>query len=275
MRISYSSQLMARHSSIFLKSIELEKLLMTTVANPLDLIDSELAKAAAPRPVGNKKPIFLFFKEGHKALFRPLADLSGCVILKKHDKFHADQNLRVNSICACEIDQECTICAKVPDDRKLAANLRFYLPIYVYQVIDSKTGQKVTYKERDEHDQEVEKPISGVRVLELSSFGTISDILKYFRGYMKEDDEPPMIERDFAVSQVGAGQTKSFSVLSKTPKPIDPRIANLIPTQERLRTRILEALPPVTPVAATPAHESIHIVSDATSTEELDVDDTF
>jgi hypothetical protein len=91
----------------------------------------------------------------------------------------------------------------------------------------------------------VERPVSGVRVLELTSFGTIGAVLKFFREFMKDEDNGPLTGYDFSISQVGAGQKKSFVVMSKAPKPMDPRIKELIPTTEKLRERILDACQPV------------------------------
>jgi hypothetical protein len=210
--------------------------------NALDLIDQELAKAAAPK-TSNKRPIFLFFKESHKALIRPLYNLTDALVLNKHSKWNDDPQHRVNAICAQEENHDCKYCAMVADDKKLSAQFNFYLPVYVYSVIDQSTGQKVTYKEKQEDGREVERPVSGVRVLELTSFGTIGAVLKFFREFMKEE-EVPLTNCDFSISQVGAGQKKSFVCMPKTPKPMDPKVKELIPTAERLRERILDACQP-------------------------------
>lgn len=224
---------------------------MATTMNSLDLIDAELQKAAAPKP-SNKKPIFLFLKEKQKATIRPLYNLDQCLVMQKHNKFDQEPTRWVNAICASEVAQQCANCAKVADDKKLTANIFFYLPIYVYSVVDTVTGITATYKEKDEAGNETEKPIKGIRVLELSSFGTIGQVLKTLRGFMKDPDNGGTVTgNDFTLEQVGAGQGKTFVVLPKNPKPIDPRIQAVIPTQDILRTRILEALPPAV-VGATP-----------------------
>jgi hypothetical protein len=61
---------------------------------------------------------------------------------------------------------------------------------------------------------------------------------------MKEE-EIPLTSCDFSISQVGAGQKKSFVCMPKAPKPMAPQIKELIPTAERLRERILDACQPV------------------------------
>jgi hypothetical protein len=243
-------------------------------AEILASIGGELAKAAAPRPVGNKKPIFLFFKPGHKALIRPLYDLGGAVILSKHDKFDRDRDKKVASICAHAVGEECKICADATSDKKLLPNDRIYLAAYVYKVTDA-AGQVVTYTEKDDNDKEIEKPIAGVRILELCRFGAVSQILSWFWGYMNEEDEPAMPERDFTIEQVGEGQTKKFNVTPKSPKPMADHISSKIPAYERIRERILDALPPVLP-SATVAIPSLRIVSsDDTEEAPLDVNDEF
>jgi hypothetical protein len=142
---------------------------INTPVNALDLIDQELAKAAAPKTSG-KRPIFLFLKESHKALIRPLYDLTEALVLNKHSKWNDDPQHRVSAICAQEENNDCKYCGMVTDDKKMSASLHFYLPVYVYSVVDQATGQKITYKEKQENGPEVERPISGVRVLELTSF---------------------------------------------------------------------------------------------------------
>ena len=219
--------------------------------NALDLIDQELAKAAAPKS-SNKRPIFLFLKENHKALVRPLYDLTDALVLSKHSKWNDDPQHRVNAICAKEEGNDCKFCGMVGDDKKMAAQYHFYLPVYVYSVVDQSTGQKVTYKEKQEDGSEAERPVQGVRVLELTSFGTIGAVLKFFREYIKEE-EAPLTSCDFSISQVGAGQKKSFVCMPKAPKLMAPQIKELIPTPERLRERLLDACQPVIADGVKPA----------------------
>ena len=211
--------------------------------NALDLIDQELAKAAAPKS-SNKRPIFLFLKENHKAHIRPLYDLSDALALNKHAKWNDDPQHRVNAICAKEEGHDCKFCGMVGEDKKLAAQYHFYVPVYVYSVVDQETGRKMTYKEKQEDGSEVERPISGVRVLELTRFGTIGVVLKFFREFLKEE-ETPLTNCDFTITQSGAGPKKTFVCMPKAPKPMDSKVKELIPTPERLRERILDACQPV------------------------------
>ncbi len=219
---------------------------MIPSVNALEVIDAELAKAAAPKP-SNKRPVFLFLKENHKALIRPLFILKDALVLKRHNKYSENADQRINSICATEIGKPCVYCEQSAHDKKLSANLSFYLPVYVYSVFDTKTEQQVTFKEKID-DKDVEKPVTGIRVLELTSFGTIGAILKFFREFTKDADSEPITEYDFTISQVGSGQTKTFVCLPKAPTAMNPKIKAIIPGADRFRERILEALPPASSV---------------------------
>jgi hypothetical protein len=216
---------------------------MATDIDVMGLIDSELQKAAEAPKTNGKRPLFLFLKENHKALIRPLYDLGQSLALNKHSKWSDDASQRVNAMCAAEEAHPCGLCAKVENDKKIEARIHFYLPAYVYSVIDTATGEKITYKERQENGSEIEKPVSGVRVLELARFGTIAGVLKFFREYVR--DEGPITGADFTITQQGSGQKKSFVTMPKAPRPMDEKIRALIPTHDRLRERLLEALPPV------------------------------
>jgi hypothetical protein len=186
----------------------------------------------------------LFLKENHKALVRPLYNLTDALALNKHSKWNSDPALRINAICAQEEGNPCKYCAMVADDKKMSAAFHFYLPVYVYSVIDQKTGQKITFEETQEDGSKTAKPVSGVRVLELTSFGTIGAVLKFFREYIKEE-ESPLTNCDFTITQIGVEKNKTFVCMPKSPKPMDPRIKELIPTTEKLRERILDACQPV------------------------------
>jgi hypothetical protein len=193
--------------------------------NVLDLIESELARASQPR--ASKKPVFLFLKDGEKATVRPLYNLPEMIVLAKHNRWSEQPQARVNAICAKETGESCWHCEKAADgDKKIQASNYFYLPIYVYSVFD-KSGKQVTYKEKTE-DDEVEKPVQGIRILELTSFGTISTVLISLKGYYKDADYGNSItNNDYTIEQAGAGQTKKFTVIPKPAKPMDPRLTSV------------------------------------------------
>lgn len=223
--------------------------------NALDQMNAELARAAAPKPT-NKKPLFLFLKEGHEAQIRPLYNLSDALIFRKHQKWSDDPDQRVNAICSAEIDGPCVYCEHAEHDKKLKAGLFFYLPVYVYQVdqqiIDERSGrssvQCVTYKEKDDQGNEVIKNVAGIRLLELSAFGKAGDILKFFMKFLnKPSSNGTITGNDFSFSQSGQGTSKTFVLIPDGPTPMDPRIAKIIPSADAIRTRILETLPPDKP----------------------------
>lgn len=216
--------------------------------NALDLIDQQLQKAAEA-PKGKGKPIFLFLKEGHKAIIRPLYDLKDAIPLMKHNLWSEDPVKRVNAVCASELGKPCVYCKRAVDDKKLTAQLHFYIPVHVYSVLDQNTGGKVTYKEKTEDGSEVTKIVQGPRLLELTSFGKVGKILKTFREYMR-DENLPISDLDWTITQVGSGQQKDFVPLPKAPKPMADQLKDLLQRDnfkpDALKQKIIESLPPET-----------------------------
>lgn len=200
------------------------------------LLDQESARAAQPKASG--KPTFLYFKPGHKALVRPLLNLDRVAVMKMHHKYSPDADARVNATCASEVGKPCKYCEMAIADKKLSAGLSFMLPVFVYRVVDA-FGNPVTMKD----ENGVEKPVSGVRVIELTVYGTISAILQTLRSYFKDDDSHDITQCDWTISQIGEGQGKQFSTLPKSPSQFTVRMQPI--TEERVRTRIVEALPPM------------------------------
>lgn len=211
--------------------------------NALDLIDEQLQKAAAPKTSG--KPLFLFLKPDEKFLIRPLFDLKDSVVLMKHNLWSEDPNKRVNAICAQEEGKACLYCQQAQDNKKLTPKLHFYLPIFVYKGINQKTQKEITYEEAQEDGSKQTKPIKGFRLLELAAFGTVGDILKWLREFVKEE-ECSLTACDFSLSQVGEGTSKSFVLMNKAPKPMAKELAEKAATvtAENVKARVLEARAP-------------------------------
>lgn len=225
--------------------------------NALDIMDQELAQASILRV--SHKPLFLFLKDGHKALIRPLSELKDAIVLRKHNRYSEDPNERINAICAREDGKDCIYCQKAVNDKKLTAQMYFYLPVYVYGILNQATGQKLTFTKKDENGSETSEEISGIRLLELSAYGSAGKILKSFREFMKEDDSPAITALDFTLTQVGSMQKKDFVLMPKMPKAMPEQVketASALNLSE-VRTRILEACPPVT------AEEGYHPAIDA------------
>lgn len=214
--------------------------------NTLDLMDEELQRASAPKT--SNKPLFLFLKEGHKAVIRPLFDLKDAIVLKKHNRWSENANHRVNAVCASENEKPCAYCQQMADDKSYTPKLHFYLPVYVLGVVDDK-GEKITYEEKGENGEKATKPVQGIRLLEMSASGTIGQVLKAFREFMKEEDNPPITGCDFTLTQSGSGTKKTYVLMPKMPKAMPDQFKKMLQDDkfksENIRTKILEALPPV------------------------------
>lgn len=210
--------------------------------NPLDIIDQELAKQRTVKSPGANKQMFLYLKAGHTALFRPLYELNKCLAMQKHDVYN--ESLQVASICATEIGQDCLYCFKAESEKnkRLTANYRIYLPIYVYKVVDE-NNEEVYQEEFDEYGTRTNKPLNGVRILELGSWGKIGYVLRFFRDYMKA---APITSADFSMFHVDpkSGGDKYFKMAERRKIAIDRRIAQITPQMETVREYVLSALPP-------------------------------
>lgn len=210
--------------------------------NPLDIIDQELAKQRTVKSPGANKQMFLYLKAGHTALFRPLYELNKCLAMQKHDVYN--EALQVASICATEIGQDCSYCFKAESEKnkRLTANYRIYLPIYIYKVVDEQ-NEEVHEEVFDEYGARSNKPLNGVRILELGSWGKIGYVLRFFREYMKT---APITGADFSMCHVDpkSGGDKYFKLIERRKIIIDRRIVQIIPQMETIREYVLSALPP-------------------------------
>jgi hypothetical protein len=203
------------------------------------------AKAAKS---GGRKPLFLWLKPGHKATVRPLcARLSGGVKLMKHDLWNKDRDVSISNICACELDpaKPCMLCEHARDNKKVTAGEWFFLPVYVYQVVDE-DGKVVTYEEKQEDGSKVEKKVEGVRLLELTAFGRKAPLLKYFKDFPKDPENGLLNERDFTIEQIGEGTGKNFQPDKKNPKPMHESLKKVAATvtEQAMYERIIAFCPP-------------------------------
>lgn len=210
--------------------------------NPLDIIDAELKKASSVRHVTNKRPIFLYLKPKQKAFIRPLYTLSESIALKKHDVYN--ESNPIAAICAQEIDDDCYYCFLSSNNKRLIANYRIYVPIYIYKVVGEE-GNDIYYEEINQTTGiKEQKMLQGIRILELSSFGKTGAILDFFRKFMQQRGNLDITEYDFTYSHVDNGQAKYFDMTMKRQSPMDTRIRNIIPPVHMIRTSILQSLPP-------------------------------
>lgn len=213
-------------------------------------IDEQFDRASTPRPTG--KPTFLFLKKGYKARIRPLVNLDHAVVMKMHNKFANDAEHRINAVCASEIGQTCKYCELAPADKQLNAKTVLLLPVYVYQIVDAQ-GNIVTGK----NEQGDDEPVKGIRILELSAYGTINAVLGIFRAYYKEEESHDIRVCDFVIEQQGEGQGKQFNTIPKAPSQFAVKLAQV--TEARVRERVIEARPPVVQqsVASATANSSL------------------
>jgi len=234
----------------------------------LGMIDKATEKASAPK--ASRKPVFLYLAESQKALVRPMFNLTEALVLAKHNKWSENRDYRVNALCAAEVGKACEHCAnaKELEDKKLNASSVLFLPVYVYNVINVKTGERVVYTEKDEHDKDVEKPVSGFRVLELPFFGRAFSILQALRAHIRDEDGHDIRVCDFSIEQLGAGQNKSFIVKEKPPQAIHPKIAAACPPLEKFREALLAACPPL---VVTESVGSVQSVAQSNQVEDDDI----
>lgn len=202
-------------------------------------IDAELKRAATPRT--SRKQVFLFLSPGQKALVRPIYNLNAVPTLDKHFKWSENRDYRVDAICAYEIGETCELCEAAKEEKKLTASATFFVPVYVYGVVNIETGAKVTYKDPETQQ---DKPLVGFRILELSAFGKISAVLKHFRSYHRDDESHDITTCDFTIELSGAGNTKDYIVTPKAPKAMHPQIRAKAPSLDAFRQAIIEARPP-------------------------------
>lgn len=226
---------------------------MLRTANSMDVIVSEMQKAKEAaenakkaKEGGSKKPLFLWLKPGHKALIRPLCKMQDTITLSRHSKWNKDRDLNINSICASEVEKPCLYCEMAKEDKALKSKAVIYLPVFVYQIADEK-GNIVTYEETQEDKSKITKEVKNtVRLLELSAFGVIGDVLQYFWKFPLDPDNCQINECDFSIEQVGEGQAKKFITMHKSPKPMHDRIKAVAAsvTEEEMFKRIIDFCTP-------------------------------
>lgn len=249
----------------FSKYLKKEENKMTNVADPMAFIHAQFDKAAQKAAEPKRKstaPLVLFMSDGNNVLMRPLADFTTIKPLVVHHKWNSDPALRINAICAKEVGKECALCTQAKDDYALTPDFAWFLPVWVYQITQTKdqNGQKLpapvvlTYKERDENGNvlknpngsDVEKRVSGIRLIEFSMHGAIATPFKTFCDFMEDPTNCKMTECDWSFAQNGKGKgNKAFTLISKMPRSLDPRVAKVIPPIDRIRERLFQTMSPI------------------------------
>jgi hypothetical protein len=182
------------------------------IKDPMALLEEEMNRKS---DTSGFKPFFFMLKDGEKALIRPLLNMSQYAQVNKHEYFDSAKKQYVaRSICAVDLEQECQLCLDAADNKKLKADSRFVLPIYVLSVKDVKTGKEITYTK---DDQEI--AVSGVRLLEMKR---TSSILRDLVASYNESDEHDITLNDFVISRQnidGDPLKTKYTVTPKAPKP--------------------------------------------------------
>lgn len=229
-----------------------------TEAEVLAAMDEE-EKRASERPQGTFVPTFLRIKDKQKARIRPLFNLSQSIVLSTHNKYNqADPKQSINAICAQELGADCPHCAAAANDKKLTAGTVFYLPVYVSsleQKNDSGTWIPVTYKKDD-----LEEPVAGLRILELKTFGSINQVYTSIRNLFKEDDNHDIRQYGLIIERSDTNpKNPTYTTLPKGPSAMPENAKSLVPTPEKVREMILQALPPagVTAVSSSPKSSQV------------------
>jgi hypothetical protein len=221
------------------------------------ILEEEMNKA--PNSSGFK-PFFFMLKDGEKALIRPLLNMSQYALVHKHEYYdNTTKKYEARAVCAADMELECQLCLDAEQNKKLKADARFVLPIYVLAVVNVKTGAQVTYTNQDGQ----ELSVSGVRLLEMKR---TSSILRDLVAFYNESDEHDITGNDFVIRREnvdGDPLKTKYTVTPKAPKPaVFPEdIPAVYRDTEQVRLLFVDACPPVVvgddekpePVVAAPA----------------------
>lgn len=222
-------------------------------ADILAMIDDDLLEVAKQAEEFKKKkaeweaskglPRLLWIKPG-TILLRPLYNLGDCLPLLKHNLYNnSDPKSSINAICGVEEEGDCAYCEDAEQNSKLIAQQYYYLPVYVYEQRDEH-GDIVMFQIKQDDGSKVNKPVQGVKILELSRSGRIGDILSALRKITKNPKYRHTITGcDFTLSQDGSGQSKKLSLVPDPAEPMQEEIKKLIPDEDTVRKAVLAALP--------------------------------
>jgi len=205
--------------------------------DPLESIKAELSQNTIRKPF-----LFLRLKNGQKAIVRPLYNLDKVLVLTKHYKRAQDGNQAIRAICAHEMGKPCAYCDMARHDKKLTPENYFYLPVYIHHIIDTQTNKPIMYTDIQ---TQTERPISGLRVLELSRFGAVGAMLKFFNSFYNAPEHGHMLtDYDFSIEHIGTNQQKSYICQPEQHGPMPAAIEQQIPAKGDLLEDILAACPP-------------------------------
>ncbi len=192
---------------------------------------------------------------GQKTSFRPLYALDQALLMLVHSIYDNATKAYTKAICGKEIGKPCQLCkqAEAETDRKrkreLEAKKSLMLPTWMYGIKDQfeKDGPWIALTTKNEDGEE--KPINGMRILELQNFGAIEPVYKAIRRVHSGDPDENIAPRDirsmdFVVECHGVQQEKKLTPDRRDPSPMHPEVKNATPSREAVREMILDARPP-------------------------------
>jgi len=209
------------------------------VGDVLTMIDDQISRTTR-RACGQRRQLFLSLNERQRALIRPLFDLNSAMAFAIHNRYHPDIKRKIYVVCAREMNKPCYYCHHRVGEKPLCdAEVSFILPIFVYSLIDTRSGRRILY-----HDQDgVEQPVAGLRLLELTAFGAVRDVLATFSTFVHAGGN--IAGCDWTLEQFVSTQGR-FIVTTPMPlKPMHPHVEALIPPGEVVRRSVLEFAPPI------------------------------
>ncbi len=184
--------------------------------DPMAVLDEEMQRAAEKS--GGFAPFFFSIRDGERALVRPLLNMRDYVMLRFHEKFNsATKKYDVSAVCAADFGQECQHCKDAATDKKLSAQNRFYLPVYIHGALKqdpiTKKWAPLTYTDQEGNEQ----PVKGVRILEMKPS---SSILSALVGAYNTADTHNITLYDFVIERKGAQLDTTYTT---TLSPNAPR----------------------------------------------------
>lgn len=214
------------------------------------------AKASAPK--SSYVPTFFKLGDKQRALIRPLVNLDVADVANFHRFFDPQTKRYVEAMCGKEQGLPCLYCglaANAEEKKKkneLTAKETFFLPVWVYAILVKKVDPDTGMEVLDDHDNPVwekltytdsetnqEKPVSGIRIMQLTFFGSIKSVADAFLKMYSSGKN--ITAQDFVIERVGADQHTKYIPSNKQPSEFKVKMDPI--TQEDIRERVLDASP--------------------------------
>jgi hypothetical protein len=209
------------------------------VGDVLAMIEDQMARPVV-RSCGQRRQLFLYLKERQKTMIRPLINLDVASAFAIHNRYHPDMKRKIYVVCAREINKPCYYCRENSRGEQVCdAELSFMLPVFVYSLIDTRSGRQIMYRDQDGQD----RPVSGVRLLELTAFGAVRDILATFSAFVQAGGD--ISDCDWTLEQFVSSQGKRIVAKPRPLKSLTPQLKAQVPSEDLIRKCILEFAPPI------------------------------